>query len=105
MEKFWIWYYTDSVDYDGYTVIGADISVDFEKELWFELGKRMWRNHISIFQDHVKFMHNDIVNPIRIGISQYANNFREMHDLAKFLYPPSNKGDEYDMVDWNTRDK
>ena len=43
-------------------------------------------------------MHNDIVNPFRVGILQYYKRAWNMHDLAKFMRPPSKKGGDYDQV-------
>ena len=55
----------------------------------------MWRKHRSIFQYHVKYIHNDILKTFRFVILQYSECIREMHDLAKYLPPPSKKEDEY----------
>ena len=41
----------------------------------------MWRNHRSVFQDHLKYIHNDIVKPCCVGIIRYAERFQEMYDL------------------------
>ena len=45
------------------------------------------------------------MKPFRLGILQYAERVREMHDIVKFLPSPSKNGYEYDQVDWNVRDK
>ena len=47
------------------------------------LGKSVWKNHRSVFQDHVKYIHNDILKPSIVGILQYAECVRYMHVLAK----------------------
>ena len=52
----------------------------------------MWRKHRSVFYDHVKYIHNDIAKPFRLGIIQYAEYIREMHDIAKYLPPPFEEG-------------
>ena len=61
------------------------------------MGKIMWREHCSVFQDHVKYAHNDIVKPFRVVILHYAERVHKMHYLDKFLPPPSKKGDAYDQ--------
>ena len=43
----------------------------------------MWRKHQSIYQDHMKYIHNDILKPFQVKIIHYAKRVREMHDLAK----------------------
>ena len=42
---FWTWANTDITGYDGHTYLAIDKCVNFERELWFELGKCMWRKH------------------------------------------------------------
>ena len=64
----------------------------------------MWRKHCSVFQDHIKYIHNDIVNTYRLGIFHYNEHVHEMYDLNNFLPPPWKKGDEYDQADWKIRD-
>ena len=59
----------------------------------------MRRKHRSILQDHVRYIHNDIVNPFIFGIIQHAKRVSEMHYLAKYLHPPLTKGQEYDEAD------
>ena len=105
MEHLWNWDKVDGRDAEGDPTSGAENCTYFEKELWFELGKSMWMKHRSLFQDHVKYIHNDIVNPLRSGILQDAEHISEMHDIAKFLPPPPKKGDEYDQSDWTICEK
>ena len=105
MEQVWDWAKVDAIDRVGYLFTGPDLCTYFEKEIWLELGKIMGRKHFITFQDHVKFIHNDIVMPFRVGILQYANHVRDMHDLAKYLPPPLMKGSEYYGADWTVHDK
>ena len=65
----------------------------------------MWRNNQSTFQDHVKYINNNIVKPFRTGILHYAERVHEMHDLTKYPPPPLMKVGEYDQAYWNVRDK
>ena len=65
----------------------------------------MWRKHWITFQYHVKYIHNDIVKPFRFSIPHYSECARKMHNLAKYLPPPSMTGGEYDRADRTARDK
>ena len=65
----------------------------------------MWRKNRITFQDHVKYTHNNIVKTFRVGILQYAERFRDMHGLAKYLPPPLTKGREYDEEYWAVCEK
>ena len=60
------------------------------------LGKEMWRKHRSVYQDHLKYICNDIVKPFCVRIINYSKRVQYMHDLAKHLPSPSMKGDIYE---------
>ena len=49
---------------------------------------------MSNFQDHIKYTHNEILKPFRVGILHYYDCVGEMHDPAKYLTPYSMKGQE-----------
>ena len=86
-EDFWTWAKTDTRGYDGNDYLDQDKCVDFNRELWFELGKCMCRKHLSVYQDHMKYVHNDIVKPFKVKILYYATRVCEMHDIEKYLPP------------------
>ena len=65
----------------------------------------MWKKHRSVIQDHVKYIHNDIVKPFRFGILQYSERVHEMHNLAKYLPPPSKKGVGFEEASGDVRDR
>ena len=56
--------------------------------------------HRSVYQYHLKYIRNDIVKPFRVRILCYADRVREMHDLAKYLPPPSMNGKSYEAANW-----
>ena len=56
----------------------------------------MWNKHRSKFQDHIKYIHNNIVNPFWVRIIQYTERVYEMHYLANYLPPLSMKFQKYD---------
>ena len=105
MEHLWNWDKVDGRDADGDPISGAENCTYFEKELWFDLGNIMRMKHRSLFKDHAKYTHNDIVNLLRPGILHYAEHISEMHDIANFIHPPTKKGDEYDQSDWTICEK
>ena len=90
-EDFWNWDNTDTMEYDGHIFLARDKFIDFERDLWFELGKCMWRKHRSIYQDNMKYICNSIVNPFKVKILRYAEHVRDIHDLAKYILPPLRK--------------
>ena len=82
-DNFWTWAKKDIIGFDRDAYLGWEKLVDFEKELWFELGEYMWRKNRSVYQDHLKYVRNDIVNPFHVIILRYAKRVMEMHDLTK----------------------
>ena len=70
MNRFWTWEDLDGIDVDKSAYLGADNCIDFEKYIWFNLEKIIWNKHRSVFQDCVKYIHNDILKPFRVRIFQ-----------------------------------
>ena len=87
-EAFWTWDKTDTMGYGGHVYLARDTCVNFDREIWFELGICMWRKHWSVYQDHMKYICNDIVKPFRVKILRYTERVIEMHELAKYIPPP-----------------
>ena len=63
----------------------------------------MWRKHRSAFQYHMKYIHTYTLKPFRVSILQYVERIRDMHELDKYLPPPSNKCDIYGEANWRVR--
>ena len=102
-ENLWTWDKTDTTGYDGHPFLAQDKCVNFERELWFELGKCVWRKKWSIYQDHMKYIQNEIVKPLKFKNFCYAECVHEMHDLAKHLPPPPMKGGSAEADYWTVR--
>ena len=77
--------------------------INFDKELWFELGKCIWRKHHSVFRDQLKYICNDIVNPFCVEIFHYAEHVQDIHDLPKHLSSPLMKGKSFETDSWKVR--
>ena len=74
--------------------------VNFEKDIWFELGKCMWSKHRGVFQDHLKYICNDIVKPFCVGIICCYEHVQEIHDPEKHLPQTSMKGKSFETDSW-----
>ena len=53
----------------------------------------MWRKHQSVYQDHLKYIPNDIVKPFHVKILRHTDQVREMNALEKYLHPTLMKGE------------
>ena len=87
MENFRSWVNNDAINGSGDMYLGRYRCINFDTEIWFDLGKIIWGKNRITFQDHIKYTHNDILKTFRVGIIQYAEQVRHMHYLAKYLPP------------------
>ena len=53
----------------------------------------------------MKYIRNDIVNTLKVKIICYSESVRDMHDLAKYLPPPSMKGKSNEASNFNIRNQ
>ena len=95
----------DTTGYDRHDYLARDKCINFERELCFELCKCMRIKHQSVYQDHMKYVRNDIVKPFKVKIIRYAERVREMHDLEKYLPPPYMKGESATAANWNVHNE
>ena len=65
----------------------------------------MWRKHRSVYQDHMKYIHNDIVKTFKEKILCYSERMREMHDLDKYLPASLMKGESAEAANWTVRNQ
>ena len=100
-EDFWTRANMDTTGYDVHDYLAQDKLINFERELWFELGKCIWRKHQSVYQDHMKYVHNDILKSFKVKVFRHAEHVREMHDLAKYLPLPLMKNGSAEVDNWN----
>ena len=59
-------------------VKGSESAEEFEKLLWFELGKLIWKDHRQVYYDHIKYLQQNIVKPFKWTMVQYISRIREM---------------------------
>ena len=65
----------------------------------------MCRKHRSVYQDHTKYIHNDIVKTFKVKILRYAERVCEIHDLEKHLPPYSMKVESEMAANWSVRNE
>ena len=65
----------------------------------------MWRKHLSVFQEHLKYICNDIVKAFRVGILHYAERIQEKYDLSKHLLPDLMKSESFEADRWKVQNK
>ena len=70
MEHFWTWSKTESLDGSLDMYLIPDRCRYFDKYIWFELVKSMWRKYRCTYQVHIKYIHNYSVKAFKVGIFQ-----------------------------------
>ena len=53
----------------------------------------------------MKYVHNDVVKPLKVKILHYTKRVCNMHDLAKYLPPPLTKGDSSEAANRTVRNQ
>jgi hypothetical protein len=59
-------------------VKGSESAKQFEKLLWFELGKFIWKDHHQVYYEHIEYLQQNIVKPFKWTMVQYISRIREM---------------------------
>ena len=51
----------------------------------------MWKNHRSVFNEHIIYVKNDIQKPFKMVVTEYSERVRESFGLARYLSTPIRK--------------
>ena len=84
-------------------VMGHEAAQTFEKLLWFELGKLIWKDHRQMYYDHIKYLQQHICKPFKWTMIQYISRVRELFDYCIYLQPPTMRGQNWEKADWKAR--
>ena len=69
-------------------VKGSESAEQFEKLLWFELGKFIWKDHHQVYYEHIEYLQQNIVKPFKWTMVQYISRIREIENV-RLLHLPS----------------
>jgi hypothetical protein len=86
-------------------VKGSESAKEFEKLLWFELGKLIWKDHRQVYHKHIEYLQQNIVKPFKWPMVQYIVRIREMFDYCMYRQPHSFKDQSFKEAEWDERDK
>ena len=76
----------------------------FERRIWFDLGKKMWRNHRNVHDDHLHYLMTDIVKPYKMSMIDFVERLRTLFDMKRYLQPPSMRNETSEEANWDARD-
>jgi len=69
---------------------GNKSAEQFEKLLWFELGKLILKDHRQVYHEHIEYLQQNI-KPFKWPMVRYIGRIREMFDYCLYLQPHSFK--------------
>ena len=55
----------------------------------------IWKKHRSVFDDHLRYVQNDVTNTYKERIIKYTEFMHEMINLSQYLSPTCIKGEYY----------
>ena len=51
--------------------------------LWFEIGKKMWKSHMNIYEEHLDHLKTYVQNPYKYSIIEYTEQMRILLEYNK----------------------
>ena len=99
-KEFWEFARDNWLYRDGYVIPGKERCIDFEWKIWFGLGKTMFNNHYSLFNNWLRYVHNENTKPYKVIIINYTEYMHWFFDFDKYLSPTIKKGEEHHESGW-----
>ena len=84
-------------------VMGHKAAMRFEKLLWFELGKLIWKYHHQVYYDHIKYLQQHICKPFKWTMVQHISHVHDMFNYCIYLPPPTMRGQSWEKAEWTAR--
>ena len=83
---------------------GAECCTEFDRMVNFEIGKQAWETPHEVYEDHLRYLSNDIVKPLAMSVTELVLRFDRMYALKKFLPPPHKRDDDAEKANWKKQD-
>ena len=64
----------------------------------------MWKNHHSVFGNHLRYIHNEIIKTYNIMILEYYECMYEILDICQYIYSPNKKSEEHHQAGYIAQD-
>ena len=81
------------------------VCLHYERLVMFEVGIKAWRTHNDVYDEHMRYLKNDIVKPINMSIQELLDRVEDMYLFKQFIQPPSKKGQDAGDANWKKRDE
>jgi len=80
---------------------GAECCAEFDQIVNFEIGKLAWGTPHEVYEDHLRYLSNDIIKLLATTVKELVLRFDCMYALKNFLPPPHKRDDEASEADWD----
>ena len=64
----------------------------------------MWENRHSVFGNHLRYIHNEIIKPYNVMIVEYYECMYEILDIFQYIYSPNSKSKEHHQARYKAQD-
>ena len=65
--------------------------MDYERDIMYNVGTKLWHNHRTAFREHKKYYYNQLRKPFSMTVANFSNFMREYRALLRHLPPLSSK--------------
>ena len=66
----------------------------------FRIGNLAWENPNDSYEDHIRYLENDVIKPMAMSVRDMVLRFNEILLLKEFIQPPSKREDSALDADW-----
>ena len=81
---------------------GEESCAEFDQIVNFEMGKLTWETPHGVYEDHLRYLGNDIIKPLVMTVKEIVLCFDKLYTCLKKYLPPPHKRDEDAVdVDWD----
>ena len=62
---------------------GEEHCANFERHIYYKIGKIIWHDHGSVYEEQLKYLQNDICKPYKYSMIQYTERVRDLFEILK----------------------
>ena len=83
--------------------VNTDVLTEAESDRMvnFEFGKLAWETPHEVYEDHLRYLSNDIIKPLVMIVKEMVLRFNKVYTLKKYLSPPYKRDEDATEADWD----
>jgi len=84
---------------------GKESCAEFDWIVNFEIGKLAWETPHKVYEDHLRYLGNDIIKPLAMTVKELELCFDKMYSLKKYLPPPHKRDEDAFDANWSKKNE